>query len=167
MGQIDTVNADLKKLVFQSEAILVVSRAYPYLSVTDIPITEKTGFPTYQRVTSRFNIQNVLFNSSNTIFSVGNLIEVLGANESTKYDIFKMYHLEGISKSPIYYYYESSEKDPTKEKTFIIFLQIHTEDNKKSTMHFTVENAYDSIKSKSSILTLIKLREQQKMKVIR
>jgi hypothetical protein len=159
VGQIDPVNVDLKDLVLQSETILVVSRADPYLSVTDIPITEKTGVRPYQSVMFRFNIQDVLFNASKNIFSVGSFIEVLGANESTNYDIFKKFHLEGISKSPIYRYYESSESDPTKEKLFIIFLQSHTDDNKKITLHFTVENAYESIKSKSLILSLIKLRE--------
>lgn len=162
MGQTDPVNVDLKDLVSQSKAILVVSRADPYSSVTDIPITEKTDVSPYQRVIFRFSIQDVLFNVSNTTFSAGNLIEVLGANESTNYDIFKKYHLEGISKSPIYRYYESSENDPTKEKLFIIFLQSHSDGNKESTLYFTVENAYESIKTKSLILSLIKLREKQK-----
>lgn len=161
MGQIDPVNVNLEDLVSQSETILVVSKADPYLSVKDIPITEKTGVHPYQRVTLHFDIHDVLFDASNKTFKAGNLIDVLGANEFTNYDIFKKLHLEGISKSPIYRYYESSEEDPAKEKFFIVFLKRYTDNNKVSTLHFTVENAYESIKTKSHIHSLIKLREKQ------
>lgn len=139
----------LEEMVKQSNAIFIVEKATPFLSIEDIKIHENVEkYPPFKKTTYHYRVIEVLFGNKDLCKKK---IRVMSPDNERALRLHKDYYLKGISKSPIYQSY-SSRFDLVKDKKVILFLN-HV---KKDEYKLTVLSAVESIQMKTKITELIR-----------
>ena len=158
VSQVSLRNITLEDLVKKSDAILVVSKMNPDITVEKVPIDETRKYPPYERHRFHLNILETLLNKS-TRKDLEGPIGILGANDEDQYQLIKKYHLEQILESPVYSSYNSAVLYKNVSEPFIVFLITRPDGE----FEFAVQGAFESIKKKNAVLNLIaKLSEQKR-----
>jgi hypothetical protein len=157
MSQIDYEFISLEELINESGAIFLVRKNDPFEQVVEIPLSKKhpDKYPFHRRVMYHFTVFSPLY----TIYTVPaetNII-VHRANEAIDFELEKLYYIDGVEESPVYFAFQP-DIDMYTADTLIIFVnKIPDTDNE---YRFTAENAYVSPDREEEIETLLLQKEE-------
>ncbi|MBN1897357.1 MAG: hypothetical protein JW827_01150 [Spirochaetes bacterium] len=141
----------LEDMIERSGYILVVTKQSPFETRKKIKIHPDTKkYPPFEHAVFHFQVKEELYSKDKTSLR-DKKIDVLPPDLADRLDLYKRYHLEGVSKSPIYLNYQT-KVDFYKSKEMIIFL------SKKENEHYlmTVNGGYEKLSKKKKIYKLIK-----------
>ncbi|RHX92737.1 hypothetical protein DLM75_06075 [Leptospira stimsonii] len=163
MSQIHYQTITLEELVRSSPYIFLVRAASPSFSLTKIKIHSKLlkelgireklqkKVPDFERRISHFEILEILKGESEE-----RTISVLPANFLNSLELHVLYYGTGLSVSPIYLSYHSSEEVNEEHQDFIIFLQ---RSSRFKMYEWNTAGSSESINRKKDILELISAKQ--------
>lgn len=142
----------LEQLVRQSDAIVVVTPAAPATEKHEEPIVaaekQSPAFPPFVRVTHRYLVREVLKTSEPLKPKQTLLVEV--ADVSTRREVHRRYHLEGVRKIPIYRSYQPRGTPDGGTGASIVFLN-----RSGGEWEFTASGALEPETMRAEITTLL------------
>jgi len=148
MSQIHYQDLTLEEMIRRASAVIVVSKREPFRVEEKIAIDEDPQkCPPFTKVTYNFRVKQVLFGDNNAV-AEGKDIVAVDQTTGTYLTMHKKYHLEGISKSPIFEHYDT-KADFIKDRELILFTSIIGRDE----LNFI---SYESVSKKKDVLAIIK-----------
>jgi hypothetical protein len=161
VGRIHYDQVTLEELVRQSP--LVVAGRLEGFSPVEVPLTSVKGedrkkHPPFSYSLCVFDAVEVL--KSDGPGKIEGRIDVQPAHLGTKFSVYKKYHLEKVSKSPIYEVY-GQRKPLEKGQRYILFLSWGSDLGPEREaggplFRFTADNAFEAAGEEPNILRLIK-----------
>jgi hypothetical protein len=146
----------LKDMVTSANAIYVVIPSDPFMKVEEIDIRNpvqrimpgsKKKYPAYQQSYYCIEIVETLIGHEQK-----GAVQILDADNESRFDLHKRYYQEGLSKSPVYERYTDGLTDMARQANMIVFLS-QPADGK---MQLVCKHAFESINKKEDVINFIK-----------
>lgn len=148
MSQIHYQDLTLEEMIRRAIAVIVVSKREPFRVEESIPIHEDSQkYPHFKKVKFQFKVTEVLFDDTRAM-AEGKEIVAVDQTTGTYLTMHKKYHLEGISKSPIFEQY-NTKADFINERELILFVSFIGRDE----LYFI---SYESVSKKKEVIDVIK-----------